>query len=79
MSLGALFSDGGAEVFMEVVKGGGVELFVLVLLLEVSMIGGAMLGIRRDDGVSFDALFLEEETEAFLGVRWARDVGFGSG
>ena len=38
-----------------------------------------MLGVRRDDGVSFDALFLEEETEAFLGVRWGRDVGFGNG
>ena len=68
MSLGALFSNGGTEVFLEVLKGAGVGLFVLVLLLGVLMIGGAILGVRRDDGVSFGALFLEEETEAFLGV-----------
>ena len=45
MSLGALFSDGGTEVFLEVLRGGGVGLFVLVLLLGVLMIGGAMLGV----------------------------------
>ena len=68
MSLGALFSNGGTEVFLEVLKGAGVGLFVLVLLLGVLMIGGAMLGVWRDGGVSFGALFLEEETEAFLAV-----------
>ena len=47
-------------------RGGGVKLFVLVL--EVLMVGGAMLGVWRDCGVSFGALFLEEETEAFLEV-----------
>ena len=33
--LGALFSGGGAEVFMEVVEGDGVGLCVLVLFFEV--------------------------------------------
>ena len=33
--LGALFSGGVAEVFMEVVEGGGVGLCVLVLFFEV--------------------------------------------
>ena len=33
--LGALFSGGGAEVFMEVVEDGGVGLCVLVLLFKV--------------------------------------------
>lgn len=47
-------------------RGGGVKLFVLVL--GVLMVGGAMLGVWRDCGVSFGALFLEEETEAFLEV-----------
>ena len=43
------------------------------------MIVGAMLGVGRDDGVSFDALFLEKETEAVWRVRWGRDVWFGNG
>ena len=42
------------------------------------MIVGAMLGVGRDDGVSFDALFLEKETKAVWRVRWGRDVWFGS-
>ena len=47
-------------------RGGGVKLFVLVL--GVLMVGGAVLGVWRDGGVSVGALFLEEETEAFLEV-----------
>ena len=35
VSFDALFSDRGAEVFMEVMDDNGVGLFVLVLLLEV--------------------------------------------
>ena len=66
MSLGALFLEGGTEAFLEVVTGGEVGLFVLVL--GVLMVGGAVLGVWRDGGVSFGALFLEEETEAFLEV-----------
>ena len=66
MSLGALFLEGGTEAFLEVVTGGGVGLFVLVL--GVLMVGGAVLGVWRDGGVSFGALFLEEETKAFLEV-----------
>ena len=35
VSYEALFSDGGAEVFMEVVDDDGIGLFVLVLSLEL--------------------------------------------
>ena len=34
-----------------------------------------MLGVGRDDGVSFDALFLEKETEAVWRARWGGTFG----
>ena len=66
MPLGSLFLEGGTEVLLEVLRGGGVGLFVLVL--GVLMVGGAVLGVWRDGRVSVGALFLEEETEAVLEV-----------
>ena len=62
MPLGALFLEGGTEVL----SGGGDRLFVLVL--GVLMVGGAVLGVWRDGGVSVGALFLEEEIEAVLEI-----------
>ena len=66
--LGALFSGDGAEVFMDIVEDGGVGLCVLVLIFEVWMIGGAMLGVRRDDGVRYGALFSDGGAEVFMEV-----------
>ena len=49
MPLGSLFLEGGTEVLLEVLRGGGVRLFVLVL--GVLMVGGAVLGVWRDGRV----------------------------
>ena len=65
-ALGALFMEGGTGASLEIVRGGGVGLFVLVL--GVLMVDGAVLGVWRDGGESFGALFLEEGTESSLEV-----------
>ena len=66
MALGALFLEGGTGASLEMVRGGGVRLFVLVL--GVLVVDGAVLGVWSDGGESFGALFLEEGTEPFLEV-----------
>ena len=60
MSLGALFLEGGTRASLEIVSGGGVRLFVLVL--GVLMVDGVVLGVWRDGGEAFGALFLGEGT-----------------
>ena len=74
-ALGALFLEGGIGASLEIVRGGGVGLFVLVV--GVLMVDGAVLGVWRDGGESFGALFLGEEIESSLEVQWSGDVGFG--
>ena len=60
VALGALFLEGGTGASLEMVRGGGVGLFVLVL--GVLMVDGAVLGVWRDGGEAFGALFLGEGT-----------------
>ena len=74
-ALGALFLEGGTGASLEIVRGGGVGLFVLVV--GVLMVDGAVLGVWRDGGESFGALFLGEETESSLEVQWSGVVSWG--
>ena len=41
------------------------------------MVDGAVLGVWRDGGEAFGALFLGEGTQSSLEVRWSGDDGFG--
>ena len=74
-AVGVLFLEGGIGASLEIVRGGGVGLFVLVL--GGLMVDGVVLGVWRDGGEPFGALFLGEGTESSLKVRGSGDVGFG--
>ena len=74
-AVGVLFLEGGIGASLEIVRGGGVGLFVLVL--GGLMVDGVVLEVWRDGGEAFGALFLGEGTESSLKVRWSGDVGFG--
>ena len=74
-AVGVLFLEGGTGASLEIVRDGGVGLFVLVLGL--LMVDGAVLGVWGDGGEAFGALFLGEGTKSSLEVRWNGDVGFG--
>ena len=65
-AVGVLFLEGGIGASLEIVRGGGVGLFVFVL--GGLMVDGAVLGVWRDGGEAFGVLFWREGTESSLEV-----------
>ena len=63
---GVLFLAGGIGASLEVGRGDGVGLFVVVL--GGLMIDGAVLGVWRDGGEAFGVLIWREGTESSLEV-----------
>ena len=65
-AVGVLFLKGGIGASLEIVRGDGVGLFVLVL--GGIKVDGAVLGVWRAGEEAFDALFLMAGAESSLEV-----------